>query len=283
MAERPEVSVVIPAYRAGSTLRRALLSVLACGLPASQIEIAIASDDGRDYSDMVPQEFAVALAEPGPVATGVGQARNRAVAVTTGRFLAFLDADDTWEPGYLDDALPMARREGLCFSPTQIMRGGDPILRTLEGSKMTLQEFARTGASHHPVLLRDLVGRFRDGPAQDILHSVELITLHGGTAAASRRAYELHLRDGSVSRQPGFATNVARSYDDIIRDIAQGRTRVPPDWRAAAQKVFRDKLLLNQAYERSRASGFYEFMAERFAPAARVTPRPAPRLPARYS
>lgn len=283
MQGRPEVSVVIPAYRAGATLRRAVRSVLASGLPANQIEIAIASDDGQDYSAMVPPEIALAQAEPGPIASGVGPARNRAVDVATGRFLAFLDADDTWEPGYLADALPIARREGLCFSPTQIVQDGVPLFRTFESPRITLQELSRTGASHHPVALRELVGEFRNGPAQDVLHAVELITLNGGSAAASRRAYELHLLDGSVSRQPGFARLVARSYHDIIREIVEGRTRVPPDWRAAAAKVFHDKLSLNQAYEESQASGFYEFMAERSESADRVTRRPAPRPPVRYS
>ena len=95
MQGRPEVSVVIPAYRAGATLRRAVRSVLASGLPANQIEIAIASDDGQDYSAMVPPEIALVQADPGPIASGVGPARNRAVNVASGRFLAFLDADDT--------------------------------------------------------------------------------------------------------------------------------------------------------------------------------------------
>lgn len=268
MGSAPYVSVVIPAFRAETTIRRAIESVLHSGLPVSDVEIVIASDDGRDYAALVPRDFRLTQAAPGPVASGVGAARNRAVGVATGQFLAFLDADDTWEPGYLSAALATARLAGLVFTPTRVLRNGSEILRTLGGARMTLHDLASTGASHHPVVARGLVGRFRDGPSQDVLHAVELLTMHGGSAAASARAYEIHIRDGSVSRSAGFARKVDNAYREIAREIATGGTRVPPAWQKEAAEVFHAKRALNSAFARSSAPGFYEFVAERRGVAA---------------
>lgn len=268
MTDVPEVSVIIPAYRAQDTVRRAIGSVLRSGLPLSEVEIALAPDDGCDYAALVPPELRLVQAESGAIASGVGAARNRAVAVATGRYLAFLDADDTWEPGYLSAALPAARRAGLVFTPTRVVRNGTEILRTLTAPHITLGDLARTGASHHPVVARRLMGVFRNGPSQDVLHSVELLTRNGGQAAASASAYELRLRDGSVSRSAGFPEKVAAAYRGMILDIQAGRTRVPQEWRGRAADVFRQKLALNEAFVRSGAAGFYEFVAERLGEAA---------------
>ena len=259
----PEVSVIIPAYHAQDTIRRALDVVSTAGIPLSDVEIVISPDDGEDYAPFVPSDMRLTQASIGPIATGVGAARNRAVQASSGRFVAFLDADDSWEPGYLASSLPIARRDGLVFTPTRVMRDGTEILRTLGGPDMTLSDLARTGASHHPVLARELVGTFRGGPSQDVLHAVELLAARAGRVAASKRAYELHLRDGSVSRSHGFPARVARAYRDMISDIEAGRTRVPVNMRKSASDVFRQKLKLNQDFERSGAVGFYEYMADR--------------------
>lgn len=259
----PEVSVIIPAYHAQDTIQRALDAVRHAGLPLSEVEIALAPDDGHDYTPSIPRDMIFTQAGIGPVATGVGAARNRAIEASSGRFLAFLDADDTWEPGYLASALGIARQEGLVFTPTRVLNDGAQILRTLGGPEITFHDLGQTGASHHPVLARALVGVFRDGPSQDILHAVELLAGKGGRARASDRAYELHLRDGSVSRSKGFSERVEQVYRGMISDIRAGRTRVPAQMRIEASNVFRQKLELNQDFQESGSPGFYEFVAER--------------------
>ena len=44
----PLVSVLIPAYRAGATLRDAVESALRGGLAADRLEVLVESDDGTD-------------------------------------------------------------------------------------------------------------------------------------------------------------------------------------------------------------------------------------------
>jgi glycosyltransferase involved in cell wall biosynthesis len=92
----PEISVIIPAYRAAQTIAATVRSILQQTLRPAEI---IVIDDGS------PDDIAGAVAPFAAEVTlirqpnaGVAQARNRGLAAARGDLLAFLDADDLWEP-----------------------------------------------------------------------------------------------------------------------------------------------------------------------------------------
>lgn len=101
LQETVQVSVVIPCFRCGKTIRRAFASVLAQSqLPAEIIMVDDASGD--DTWDVLTE---IGDAHPGlvklvklDVNQGAGSARNAGWAVATQPFIAFLDADDAWHP-----------------------------------------------------------------------------------------------------------------------------------------------------------------------------------------
>jgi glycosyltransferase involved in cell wall biosynthesis len=107
MTNDATVSVIIPAYRAAATIGRAMDSLLAQTRPPDEI---IVIDDGS------PDDLAGALA---PYAnrftllrqenSGVASARNRGLEHARGSFIAFLDADDCWEPDKLARQLNIFR------------------------------------------------------------------------------------------------------------------------------------------------------------------------------
>ena len=99
----PTVSVVIPVYRARH-LREAIESVLAQsfrdyelivvddGSPdRAELEAAI---EGREHLECLRQEN-----------SGPSAARNAGIRTARGAVVAFLDADDTWEPTYLEEQI----------------------------------------------------------------------------------------------------------------------------------------------------------------------------------
>ena len=113
----PRVSVIIPAYRAAATIGRAVNSLLAQTVPAAEIVIV---DDGS------PEPLAPALARYGDRVQllrkdngGAASARNLGIDHAGGELLAFLDADDYWEPGKLERQLALMGKYpevGLCAS-----------------------------------------------------------------------------------------------------------------------------------------------------------------------
>lgn len=103
-----KVSVLIPAYKAGSTILTALQSVRA----QSHVdwEIIVVEDGSHDATQTVVAAFAASMNQPVLYRNlgnnlGVGTARNRLLELASGDVLAFLDADDTWEPAHLSNAV----------------------------------------------------------------------------------------------------------------------------------------------------------------------------------
>ncbi len=99
----PAVSVVMPAYNVARYLGDAARSVLAQTF--GDLELLIVDDGSTDATAAVARECAAGdprvrlFLQPNG---GISSARNLALPRTRGRFIAILDSDDMWEPGYLD-------------------------------------------------------------------------------------------------------------------------------------------------------------------------------------
>jgi cellulose synthase/poly-beta-1,6-N-acetylglucosamine synthase-like glycosyltransferase len=103
------VSVVMPLYNKAGYVVAALQSVLAQQPPAMEVLVV---DDGS--TDDGPQRVA-ALQAPqvrllAQANAGVSAARNHGITLARGDLVAFLDADDLWQPGYLAALQALARQ-----------------------------------------------------------------------------------------------------------------------------------------------------------------------------
>jgi glycosyltransferase involved in cell wall biosynthesis len=96
----PEVSVVIPMYNAGRTIRAALCSVFA--QTYRDFEVLVVDDGSTDDTPESVAFFGGAVIYLAQANGGPGRARNAALARARGRFIAFLDADDVWFPQKLE-------------------------------------------------------------------------------------------------------------------------------------------------------------------------------------
>jgi len=110
----PIVSVVIPCYRAAGFVADAIDSVLAQeGVPREVLVVDDGSPDGPEL-EAIALRYADA---PAPVRLlkephrGLAATRNAGIEGARGPWLAFLDADDCWMPGFLAAQLALAERE----------------------------------------------------------------------------------------------------------------------------------------------------------------------------
>ena len=101
------ISVIIPLYNKEREIGDTLRSVLAQTLQPT--EIVVVDDGSTDGSADAVRAIASPLVKLVTQANaGVCAARNRAIAESAGDLIALLDADDTWEPGFLEEIASMA-------------------------------------------------------------------------------------------------------------------------------------------------------------------------------
>ena len=98
MTSPPALTCIIPTYNRAAYVRDCLVALRTCGLPDLEV---IVSDDGST------DDTAAVVAETDPRAKYLWRpnagtpsiARNAAFAISTGRYVGFLDCDDAWLPG----------------------------------------------------------------------------------------------------------------------------------------------------------------------------------------
>jgi glycosyltransferase involved in cell wall biosynthesis len=102
----PTFSVVIPARDAAATIASAVADTL--GQTAKPVEVIVVDDGSQDgTADRAREAGDVLVVRTEGV--GAAGARNEGAARATGDWLAFLDADDRWAPGYLAAAADAIR------------------------------------------------------------------------------------------------------------------------------------------------------------------------------
>lgn len=107
---QPRVSVVIPAYNAESTLGAAISSALTQTAPPH--EIIVVDDGSTDRTQAVARAYGAGVRVVAQPNRGLSAARNAGASAATGDFLAFLDSDDLFLPGYLDTAMGALLKAG---------------------------------------------------------------------------------------------------------------------------------------------------------------------------
>lgn len=104
-------SIIIPLYNKAPYVEKALRSVAAQTF--SDYELIVVDDGSKDESASVAERVLndcwLSMSKPQPVKllkqanAGVSTARNNGVATSQGQYICFLDADDWWEPAFLEE------------------------------------------------------------------------------------------------------------------------------------------------------------------------------------
>jgi glycosyltransferase involved in cell wall biosynthesis len=107
MAELPKVSIIVPAYNVAPYLGETLDSVLA--QTRTDYEVVLVNDGSTDATAQIVEQyrerFAGKLLYVWQENRGLAAARNTAIRAARGQYVALLDSDDVWLPGYLASML----------------------------------------------------------------------------------------------------------------------------------------------------------------------------------
>ncbi len=98
----PRISVVIPLYNKADYILEAVESVLAQDPPALEVLVIDdgSTDDGLSRLGCIHDQRLRCISKENG---GVSAARNMGIELSKGEFIAFLDADDLYLPGYLSE------------------------------------------------------------------------------------------------------------------------------------------------------------------------------------
>ncbi len=248
----PFVSIIIPAYKAAGTIRRAVDSALNQTRPPDEILII---DDGS------PDDIAPALAGyPDHVRLirkpngGASSARNFGIDHAQGTFISFLDADDYWEPAKLQRQLAVFEQHpevGMVTTRFYIEEPGaqrippdaetDPMTaRVLHADKEELSGIVTRIWTTTVLIRRDVLGehRFEPGlePAEDREMWIRLAIAAPVYILSDRLATNV-LEPGSLSR-----SNLERDRTNMLRVIERHGHRFRPgerrQWEARVYRLW---------------------------------------------
>ena len=189
---QPSVSVVIPAYNARSTIKRALQSVANQSLNAT--EVIVIDDASTDDTITIVSEFsatskvAIRILRSDQNA-GPGSARNRGWDSSTGEFIAFLDADDVWHPQKLEIQVREMQKNGsFVMSCHERIVSTSHIFPSFDETKVSTRELSlndfiiKNRCSTPTVMVRKSINeRYQNEKrhAEDYLLWMEISAKHG--------------------------------------------------------------------------------------------------------
>lgn len=141
----PLVSIVISSHNTGPWLDRCMQSIRACGL--TDYEVVVADDGSTDetvsilqrWSTLLPLKFA-AFSK----AENVARAKNRALRMASGRYIALMDADDELHPDRIPLLFAALRDTG-----ADLAYGGFEIRRTFGEERHVVISAARWDAEQY--------------------------------------------------------------------------------------------------------------------------------------
>lgn len=112
------VSIVVPVYNAANYIEKTIEMV--CRQTYKDWELILVDDASRDESAQVIENYVknqgkrIRLIRK-KVNQGAAEARNTGIDASSGRYIAFLDADDVWDPEKLEKQVAYMERTGAAF------------------------------------------------------------------------------------------------------------------------------------------------------------------------
>lgn len=240
----PEVSIVIPVYNSGEYLIPCLESVLSQTLDS--VEIVLVDDHGTDGSIGRAREFLKTYTGPKSfkfartaVNSGPGAARNAALEVVSGNFIAFVDSDDTLSAEFCSTLLHLAGETGADLVCCDILFG-DEVRRNADVSdrKRFLRKFVTYSTTY--LYGRDLIERNgirfpESSSAEDTCFLTCCVLSSRKMSQVHSPLYRCRLTSGSVSRRK----NRRRAFERMksvraLMSFARARGYCRTYWRELA-------------------------------------------------
>ena len=221
-SREPKVSVIIPAYNAAGYIRQAVCSVIDQTYP-ELIEILVVDDCSSDATAQAVEEIAPNAADgtylnenrylryfQNEENKGVAFTRNAGVGRSRGKYVAFLDCDDWWDPEKLEKQIWLFEQNedaiALCFTGRELMDADGTSLQKIipVPERVTFREMLRTNyiTCSSAVLKRETAMAHpmgHDEYAEDYICWMEILKEGGAAAGINESLVKYRMVKGSKS------------------------------------------------------------------------------------
>ncbi|MDK9354841.1 glycosyltransferase [Lelliottia sp. V106_10] len=231
----PDVSVIIPAYNAATTIGALIDSILQENRVS--LELIIINDGSTDATLSIVSGYTdKRITLLNQTNQGVYAARNAALAVHRGEWVVFLDADDTVSDGFIYERWRTATETNadvVLFNAWCGEQHDRPVHRKQPyGETITGHQWVRHCVSQREwphylwlqitrsAYLREHGMAFHAGKShKDILWTVQLAVNNGQFYVSESKDYIWHTNSASITHRPDYYDHRARDYIDVIAEL----------------------------------------------------------------
>ena len=244
-----EISVVIPLYNKAAEIERTLRSVLEQSVQPR--EIIVVDDGSTDGSGEIVERVASPLVRlVRQQNAGVSAARNKAISLASGRWVALLDGDDRWCEDYLLTMAQLIERYPDCGaygSAFYVDNGGELVVADTPKSEGVVDFFEESMSRYvlipsAAILRRDLVvelGGFPEGMrmgedqyiwtkiarSADVAFSPKPMAVYS-RAASNRSAAIFRPEQTKFSLEDLYDANASAISNEYVARVALGKALV---------------------------------------------------------
>ena len=232
--ETPRVSVIIPAYNIAAFVKETLDSVFA--QVYNNFEVILVNDGSKDTAELetalAPYFDRLVYAEQENL--GASQARNTAICLARGEYLAFLDGDDVWLPEFLLSQVEYLERHALDMVYCDAELFGEPLF---EGNRYT-----KTSPSRGQVTTESLISADCNVITSGTMLKKDWLVRHNlfDTELSRMQDFDLWYRLAKNGAAIGYQTDVLVKYR-VRADSLSGTNVERSQRNIRALNVIREK------------------------------------------
>lgn len=233
MIQKKKISVIIPNYNYARYLDQAIQSVLEQS--HDNLELIVVNNGSTDNSLEILEKYEHKIHVINQPNLGQSGARNSGLSVSNGEFIAFLDADDFWEPTKLE------MQSALLNSATQLVYCGISPFKNLKNEKLP---------SVLPKYKGNCTNYFIDFPGASIVLNGESTALFSRDLLKEVGLFDVELNSTAgwdFFRRCSRITNFDFVSEPLVNyrlhssNMSNSNNNVIQDMRRAYSKLFQDK------------------------------------------
>lgn len=230
-----KVSTISCCYGMQEYIARCIHSILSQTAPPD--EIILVSDDECDYVKILADagigDARIKQVFTGKNGGGLPNAKNCGLQAAMGEVIAPVDPDDTLEPDYLAQTVPLAVKHGACLTPRktvdlggthEIFSNGYDVLQAYkDNDRLPVKDYFWLPFGWQTVYQKALVQwKWEDGFNEDLLFESRIFQKIGYIPFKFYKGYRYHIRPSSICHNDDAPEMILRDYETLLARIAAG-------------------------------------------------------------